>query len=120
MNIRLIIPNQYDNGSNGYHHADPIGLYGKRIADIAGGFTSWTGIGGWKDSQGVLESEPVTIVEASVPKLPNNGPLSRRMEQENVNARTECFRQLAADIAKDLNQDCVYLSIDGEVEYVKP
>jgi hypothetical protein len=95
MNIRIIIPNCNRNTS-------PLVAYGSRIADIAGGFTSWQGIGGWKDSQGALIIEPVTIVEAS---HGNRGEIGQ-------------WRLLAADIARDLNQDCVYLAIDGKVEYI--
>jgi hypothetical protein len=97
MNVRLIIT-----------ECDDIHPYLSRIADIAGGFTSWQGVGGWKDSHGQLEVEPVTIVDCTYDEL-------YRSEGETE----DCFRDIARDIARDLNQDCVYLAIDGEVEYVK-
>lgn len=102
MNIRLIIPQQ--NKAKVYVN---VARYLPRIANIAGGFTSWEGQGGWKDSQGQLIVEPITIVEAS---------LNDSAELNSFNVGT--FRLLAQCIARDLGQDCVYLSVDGVVEYV--
>jgi hypothetical protein len=124
MNIRLIIPNTFTEPGEDAQTGKPCTLktcfrpldkYGSRIADIAGGFTSWVGIGGWKDSQGALIVEPVTIVECSIDEC---GDRIGNMQLGADIIRAD-FRLLARDIAKDLHQDCVYLSIDGVVEYVK-
>jgi hypothetical protein len=104
MNVRLIIT-----------ECDDIHPYLSRIADIAGGFTSWQGVGGWKDSHGQLEVEPVTIVECIIDDC---GDRIGNMQLGADIIRAD-FRLLAQTIAKDLNQDCVYLAIDGVVEYVK-
>lgn len=102
MQIRLIIPQQ--NRAKVYANVAP---YLSRVADIAGGFTSWEGQGGWKDSQGLLIVEPIIIVEAD---YDNSGKVDTVIVQT--------CRDLAQDIARDLDQDCVYLEIDGKVEYV--
>jgi hypothetical protein len=99
MHVRLIIPGI----------PDPCSDYLTRVVNIAGGFTTWQGIGGWKDGQGRLIIEPITIVEIS---FDSGGGLSDEVAADR-------FRHLATDIAKDLRQDCVYLAIDNVVEYVK-
>ena len=96
MKIRLIVPN----GPNASH---PVGRYGPRIADIAGGFTATQATGGWKDNDGQLIVEPVTVFDCSCPT-----------------GIGDDWRDIARDIAKDLSQTCVYLEIDGVVEYVTP
>jgi hypothetical protein len=104
MKIRLIIPNSYVSGA----HAmviDPVYQYGPRIADIAGGFTAWQAVGGWKDDKGLLIVEPVTVIDCDMTIAPGH---------------VGAWRDLARTIAKDLHQTCVYLEIDGIVEYVKP
>jgi hypothetical protein len=107
MNIRLIIPNCNRNVS-------PLVAYRKRIADIAGGFTAWQATGGWIGGNGLCV-ELVTVFDCSVAVYYGQS----RRTCLNVPKPIQLFRQLAADIARDLNQDCVYLSIDGVVEYVK-
>ena len=102
MQVRLIIPNVSDDTQ--------IALYEEAIADIAGGFTSWQGVGGWKDENGDLIVEYVTVVDTSLQGgdcMPTSLALSD-------------LRYLAKRIARELNQKSVYLSIDGKVEYVKP
>jgi hypothetical protein len=78
------------------------------VAQIAGGYTSWEGIGGWISPEGLLE-EPVLIVEAS---LANDAAYS---SEHGLGA----LRQLAHDICRDEKQDCVFLSFNGKVEYVR-
>ena len=95
MKIRLIVPNCNRNTS-------PIVAYGLAIANIAGGFTAAQATGGWKDDQGNLIVEPVTVFDCDDAR-------------EDIGA----WRDLAKTIARDLNQTCVYLEIDGVVEYVK-
>jgi hypothetical protein len=77
--------------------------YAPRIASIAGGFTAFPAVGGWVDAAGKLIVEPVTVFDCF----------------DYTNGSAELFRDLARRIRQDLNQDCVYLSIDGEVEFVK-
>ena len=103
MKIRLIVPNCNRNTS-------PIVAYGLAIANIAGGFTAAQATGGWKDDQGNLIVEPVTVFDCSIEPDSNcfPGPLGI----------ADKFRDLAKTIARDLNQTCVYLEIDGVVEYI--
>ena len=107
MQVRLIVPNPptYD-----VPH-DRVQAYGEAIADIAGGFTAMQGTGGWKDDNGTLIVESVTVFDCTMPDEPST-PYSAETGLPQ-------FRQLAKRIARELNQDCVYLSFDGQVEYVK-
>ena len=116
MKIRLIIPHDHPN-----RNIEPIAVYGPRIADIAGGFTAWRATGGWKDAKGDLIVEPVTVIDTGKSWLgvPDDGAHASAYANAYDNLRNE-FRALAATIAKDLSQECVYLEIDGIVEYVKP
>jgi hypothetical protein len=99
MKIRLIVPNcGLKNGK-----VMTIPDYGPCIADIAGGFTATQAVGGWKDDQGQLIVEPVTVFDCSCPT-----------------GTGDDWRDLAKQIARELFQTCVYLEIDGVVEYVKP
>lgn len=118
MNVRLIVPNHHgrcDRNCKVFPCPEPIATYGKAIADIAGGFTATQGIGGWigpgaPGEPNKLVVEPVTVFDCFIDDscyLP--GPLGK----------AEDFRNLAKQIASDLHQDCVYLSIDGKVEYVR-
>lgn len=105
MQVRLIVP--IAGRRPGFY---PVNVYGKQIASIAGGFTATQATGGWIDDQGNLIVEPVTVFDCSISEdcyLP--GPLGKAND----------FRNLAKKIAQELNQDCVYLSIDGAVEPVK-
>jgi hypothetical protein len=101
MKIRLIVPNCNRNTS-------PIVAYGPTIADIAGGFTATRGIGGWKDDQGKLIVEPVTVFDCFC-----------ECRAGNDYTIAADFRHLAQNIAIELKQDCVYLEIDGQVTFVK-
>ena len=105
MKIRLIVPNipTFD-----VLH-DRVQAYGREIAEIAGGFTATQATGGWIDGNGTLVVEPVTVFDCNVE--PVNGSHYNRLAG---------FYRLAEKIAAELRQDCVYLEIDGEVEFVKP
>jgi hypothetical protein len=101
MNIRLIIPNVYSPaGLAGPEVETNVGRYLARIADIAGGFTSWQGMGGWTAADGSYITELVTIVD---------------VDDSSGNTIGQ-WRLLATDICRDLNQNSVYLRIDGHVE----
>ena len=95
MNVRLIIPTIDE---------VPVDLYRTRIAHIAGGYTAWTAIGGWINEHHQLVEEPITVVETSIGK-------------DNSNAINQ-LRQVAVKVCNDLDQDCVFLSFDGEAHYV--
>jgi hypothetical protein len=103
MKVRLIVPNVNRNTT-------PVVAYGSCIANIAGGFTASQAIGGWKDDKGELIVEPVTVFDCILPRDWNEfmGCLA-----------SSSFQCLAAVIARELHQDCVYLEIDGTVEYIK-
>jgi hypothetical protein len=100
MNIRLIVPNCNRSVS-------PTVAYGLEIARIAGGFTSYAATGGWIDGQDVLVVEPVTVFDIA-------------FEEADVDFPRDTFHALARRIAADLHQDGVYLSIDDQVDLVKP
>jgi len=97
MKIRLIVPNN--------NHVSPVQAYGKAIADITGGFTATQATGGWKNDYNVLIVEPVIVFDCAVEGYQNRGI-------------EILFRALAKTIAQDRKQTCVYLEIDGVVEYV--
>ena len=98
MNIRLIIPDAMP---------DQHSKYLRTIAGIAGGYTSYRGHGGWIDSKGVLVEEPVTIVDCS-------------FDENDVDFPRDGFHALARTIARELSQECVFLSIDGKAEFIRP
>ena len=103
MKIRLIVPNEYRE-ANGTHDTNLVPYQGA-IANIAGGFTASQAPGGWKDDSGNLIVEPVTVFDCFV--VPDGEICGR-------------FENLAKRIARELHQDCVYLEIDGLVQFVKP
>jgi hypothetical protein len=110
MNVRLIIPNQFlFQHINGCVHKTDVHHYLKQVAKIAGGYTCYRGHGGWIDSEGVLVEEPVTIVDMSINTYYHDAVL---VDLE--------LRDLARTIALDLSQECVFLSIDGNVELIRP
>lgn len=100
MKIRLIVPHANSNES-------PVQAYGRTIASIAGGFTAFDATGGWI-KRGALIVEPVTVFDCVVKEIVSGslGVISRR------------FHALAGTIATNRRQDCVYLEIDGVVEYI--
>lgn len=108
MKIRLIVPNQY---TDGFHHCkgSPVDDYGREIAEIAGGFTATQATGGWVDGSNLLVVEPVTVFDCHIGEF-----------DESWHTKRDRFRTLARKIAHELRQECVYLEIDGEVEFVKP
>jgi hypothetical protein len=93
----------------------PIETYGPAIADIAGGFTASQAIGGWKDNHGQLIVEPVTVFDCTMDLPHGNG---NRVQDDAWRIVHELWFNLAKRIAEELNQDCVYLSFDGKVEFV--
>jgi hypothetical protein len=111
MNVRLIIPNQYPFPVyKDQEPIDPVTRYGRRIANIAGGFTSTQGTGGWIAPDGSLVMEPVTIFDCNLPK---------DWDKTSNYLASNSFHCLAMDIARDLRQGSVCLSINGIMEYVK-
>jgi hypothetical protein len=104
MEIRLIVPNCNRSIS-------PLVAYGPTIARIAGGFTASQATGGWVDDADVLIVEPVTVFDCSTAM---NGV------DRASGGIVDAFRHLAAKIAAELKQTCVYLRIDCDVEYIRP
>lgn len=123
MNVRLIIP-------NGSHLHIPAGWWDetfKTIASIAGGYTSYRGHGGWIDGKGLLVEEPVTIVDIVVEDNYCEGYKQDKSHGcPGKSCFTSCpskvgqFRRLAKTIAAELSQECVFLSIDGKAELIRP
>ena len=109
MQVRLIVPDCNRSTS-------PLVAYGKTIADIAGGFTATSAVGGWIDNQGQLIVEPVTVFDCNIDTNQMTVPVAVPVYCEFV---WEKFTDLAKRIARELRQDCVYLAIDGRVELVK-
>ena len=133
MKIRLIVPNRSNRpyeewrphmcGSQTTRHdrspVDPIKAYGSRIADIAGGFTATQATGGWKDNQGKLIVESVTVFGIAIADTPDDeGDVTHNGYP--ASSRIADLRDLAKQIARDLSQTSVYLEIDGIAEFVKP
>ena len=120
MKIRLIVPNQYQGvqpnplGRLEDRPAlcvlDVVATYGEEIARIAGGFTATQATGGWIDGSNLLVVEPVTVFDCSADESIGAPWAFYRISHE--------FWDLARKIARELRQDCVYLEIDGEVEFV--
>lgn len=113
MKIRLIVPHCVQpNGDR----TNPVTVYGKAIADIAGGFTASQATGGWIDGDGELIVEPVTVFDIVVAQeyISTNATSG----QSSVGPAMR-FHDLAKRIARELHQDCVYLEIDGHVELVR-
>jgi hypothetical protein len=125
MQVRIVIPNTFLEPGTDAQTGEPCKLktcfrpiekYGSRIASIAGGFTAWSAKGGWIDGSGNLIVEPVTVVECSI---------ADDYVQANANSGQASIgplvriRDLARQICRDLSQECVYLAIDGVVEFVK-
>ena len=110
MQVRLIVPNGKYTTTESIA-CNPIDSYGKAIADIAGGFTATQGTGGWGDNQGNLIVEPVTVFDTTI-----ESPANPNRESDTMSD----LRGLATVIAIELNQESVYLSFDGRVEFVKP
>jgi len=104
MKIKLIVPNSFTD-EIGRIWESPIESYGREIAGIAGGFTRYPAEGGWLDGNGKLIQELVTAFDVYA-----NDIFSQQY--------TNHFRDLAKRIARELNQECVYLEIDGKVEFI--
>jgi hypothetical protein len=111
MNVRLVIPETYRKGNVSYYV--DLCRYLHRVASIAGGYTCYRGHGGWIDSKGVLVEESVTIVDCSHGE---DNLTDSTLFRDLANA----FRALAKTIAVDLSQECVFLSIDGKAEFIRP
>jgi hypothetical protein len=135
MKIRLIVPNQYQGvqpnplGRLEDRPAlcvlDVVATYGRKIAEIAGGFTATQATGGWIDGSNLLVVEPVTVFDCYIDKprcegYYKGGCGDTFSEHPCKGCEIDAFWNLAWDIAHELRQDCVYLEIDGEVEFIKP
>lgn len=126
MKIRLIVPNwfHYPNDPQGDRRQSfPLETWGRRIATIAGGFTSTQGIGGYiRCDSGAYEMDDVTIFDVTLSAEQIAMHLAAHREDiVNMFRRiANTFRRIAHMIAGAVFQESVYLEIDGVVEYVKP
>jgi hypothetical protein len=124
MNVRLIIPDLKDEA---YFRNAYIQDKLETIASIAGGYTSYRGHGGWIDSKGLLVEEPVTIVDVSIE---DNYCEGYKQDGSHGCPGKSCFtfcpskvgqfRRLARTVARELSQECVFLSIAGNAELIRP
>jgi hypothetical protein len=105
MHAKIIVPENRRGQS-------AVVAYGNRIAGIAGGFTASPATGGWIDNDGVLIVEPVTVFDIYIDTP--DGPCPR------VTRSIDALHALASLVARDRNQDCVYLEIDGKVTLDRP
>ena len=102
MHIRIIIPECHINILTGYLH---------RLTRLCGGYMMWKGQGGWiddsKEGDEAMCEEPITIVDC--------------YWQSNFTAALQKMQlvSLCINIANDLDQESVYLSIDGKVQFVE-
>lgn len=94
MNVRLIVPN-----CAGF--LSPVVAYGKTIGDLAGGWTAIQAQGGWQSGKALIV-EPVTVFDC-----------------HSTQTASPTWRALARRIAVERCQQCVYLEIDGEVDFVR-
>lgn len=119
MQVRLIVPNNATSG----RWLDPVVEYGRAIADIAGGFTAFQATGGWlcRDGsfggKGDLIQESVTVFDVSLSD--EYVSINATRGQTSIDPVVR-FRDLARRVAQDLQQESVYLSINGKVEYITP
>ena len=122
MRIRLIVPNQPADDPSIV--VDTIGNYGPRLAEICGGFTATQGTGGWINADGALIQEPVTVFDCSIfeqnEALLDDSERAASIEhnQNNKLRAWQRLRRLAKRVARDLNQERVYLELDGVVDLV--
>lgn len=102
MQIRLIVPENRPGIS-------AVVAYGPIIGRLCGGFTAIPATGGWTDATGTLIMEPVTIFDVFV--ADTDYPVIRL---------TRDLRGLASRVARDRQQECVYLSLNDYVEFIQP
>ncbi len=107
MQVRLIVPDYIGSKLQESRHIDTVLEYGSDIARIAGGFTATHAIGGWIDDGGKLIQEPVTVFDVDIWEF--------TQARSVIEGR---FRALALRVCAELEQECVYLRIDGEVETI--
>jgi hypothetical protein len=109
MQVKLIVPNHFSprNGDELGADHDPVQNYGPDIARMAGGFTATTN--GWISPSDDLIVGPVTVFDIQD---------SADTVAELVASHKEDWRIFARRIARELNQESVYLSFDGEAEFI--
>ena len=109
---RIIIPAP-QNGRDEIAQADAEAA----IREAFGGFTRTEGFGSWMADDGTIYREPVYVYDIAAPLLMGEGEDAGR---EWAGAMT-ALRRIAAQIARDMTQECVYLrSPAGRVHFIKP
>ena len=75
-----------------------------KLASLFGGFTSYSGMGGWmSDTHGLIE-EPVIIVQA--------------FADTDGLAQLDQVRELAKEMASDMGQEMVSVEVDGTLNFI--
>jgi hypothetical protein len=77
-----------------------------KLADLFGGFTAYSAVGGWVSEQHGLVEEPVTVVSAFTDKA----GLKRLPE----------VKALAAEMAGSLAQEAVVVEVDNSLQFIPP
>ena len=101
MVCRIVLPKY------GGHTPTPTHSVCRQIAVIAGGFSAYSGTGGWFNSADNYIEEEILIVDIAL-----------SADIDIADRQAQNLRKLCRDIAHNWNQDCVYFAIDGIVEYV--
>lgn len=88
----LTVPTQYNDGTPLAHYT--LDYIAERVTDIAGGYTSTDGTGGWMSPTGTQYTEPVRLYIADCP--------------EGYQAE-DAMVELAEDLAALLDQEAIKL-----------
>ena len=75
-----------------------------KLANLFGGFTAYAGQGGWYSPEHGLIEENVTIVQAFT-------------DQEGL-TKVPQVRELAQDIAREMEQEVVSVEVDGQLNFI--
>ena len=77
------------------------------LAHRFGGYTARESVGGWTNGKGQLIREPVMVYDVAC---------------EDTAEVREQFHGIAADVARDLHQECVFLAFDPDrkAEFILP
>jgi hypothetical protein len=104
---RIILPMAAD--------AEAVTAVETRLVAAFGGFTSYTGTGAWRASDGHPVVEAVRVYDVAVPAF------MAGYETHAWHGASAELREIARDAARAMAQACVYLRLpDGEVHLVNP
>lgn len=77
-----------------------------KLASLFGGFTAYHGQGGWFSEEHGLIEENVTIVQA--------------FTDEQGLAKVGQVKELAQEIAREMEQEVVSVEVDGQLNFIAP